>query len=369
MSINKFGLSDNVTKSSVNKKYVDSQFITLVKRLEAKANKSGDNFSGPINMANNKVVSSFEPDTPDTVVNKLYVDTSLIKIGETKLNKSGDVMTGILDMTDHIIRNVADPIEDNDSVNRGYIVDYVTHVGNSLKTDILSDVQRDSALLKNELNQNFVRTAGDTMKGDLDMGGHSIKNANDPEHSKYLQIAYQNNSDNINVRKLLSICRILNDYLAKHSNDFASAFDRQFRLKYTWLENLMLTYIRLYSKKPEVTTSGYVEPRKLEIQPAVEEILFTRIKDILYLYIMIIEELPHNIFIDLKESLVQNKLIMSPQEGTDLMKIRRFIQKFANDVDPNRESENMELLVHKNIMFVDLGIKYVSNSLLNQFVI
>ena len=37
MSVNKFGLSKNVTKSEVNKKYVDSKFITLVKTIGRKS--------------------------------------------------------------------------------------------------------------------------------------------------------------------------------------------------------------------------------------------------------------------------------------------------------------------------------------------
>ena len=101
----------------------------------------------------------------------------------------------------------------------------------------------------------------------------------------------------------------------------------------------------------------------------VESILVTYIIDILYLIITVVEDLPQNIFIDLKEFLVRDKILNTPEEGTDLMKIRRFIQKFVIDLDPRRENENLELLLQKNFMFVDLGFVYVSDTLLKQFVI
>ena len=71
MSINKFGLTENITKSGVNKKYVDSKFIILTKRLEDKVDK---NITYPLNMQGNKISSSFVPNTPDSLVNKLYLD-------------------------------------------------------------------------------------------------------------------------------------------------------------------------------------------------------------------------------------------------------------------------------------------------------
>ena len=121
------------------------------------------------------------------------------------------------------------------------------------------------------------------------------------------------------------------------------------------MQNFILNYNRIYKKS--------------ELQPVVESILFTCIKYLICLVIVIIEELPHDIFIELKEYMIRDKLLITPEDGTDLMKIRRFIQKFVNDLDPSRENENLELLLQKNLMFVDLGIVYVSDTLLSQFVI
>ena len=87
------------------------------------------------------------------------------------------------------------------------------------------------------------------------------------------------------------------------------------------------------------------------------------------LLLTIIEELPRNLFTDLKAYLVPAELIVTPAEGTPLRKIRRYIVKSANALDPNRNNEELELLVQKNLMFVDLGFPYVSASLRAQFVI
>src|SRR5438132_5978615 len=141
----------------------------------------------------------------------------------------------------------------------------------------------------------------------------------------------------------------------EHSKEFNSAIDIQFRLKYTWMQNLILTYNRLY-KKPE-------------LHPDVESILFTSIKYLICLVIAIIEELPYDIFKELKEYMIRHDLLIKPEIGTDFMKILRFIEKFVEDLDPKIENRRLDLLFQKNVMFVELGFVYVSDTLLSQFVI
>ena len=160
----------------------------------------------------------------------------------------------------------------------------------------------------------------------------------------------------------MSICRCVNDLLMNHSKDFSSAFDRAFRLKYTWMQNLILKYHNLY-KKPE---NNYPE-----LQPIVETILFPHIKDLICLLFTIIEELSQNLFTELKKSIVglPDKILITPGDGTNLIKIRRFINKFVNDLDPERTNKELELILQKNLLFVDLGFVYVSDALLSKFVI
>jgi hypothetical protein len=139
------------------------------------------------------------------------------------------------------------------------------------------------------------------------------------------------------------------------SETFTGKYGREFRLKYTWMQNLILRYNQLYNSD--------------EVHPDVEGILVGHITDLKCLLLTIIEELPRNLIIDLKVFLARANLIVTPEDGTPLRKIRRFIGKFAKDQDPDRNNWELEFLVQKNIMFIDLGFHYVSDSLLSQFVI
>ena len=222
-----------------------------------------------------------------------------------------------------------------------------------LKNDTVSQIEGEQSKIRNDM----VRIYGDSMLGTLDLEGFGITGLNFPNsalgaiNKKYLQKVTMNNYDNISTKELMPISRLLNDALMHHSQDFTSAFDREFRTKYTWLLNLLLRYDKLYKKS--------------ELHPVVEAILFSRIKDIICLVIAIIEESPQNIFLELKTAVIRNKLLATSEDHTDLMKIRRFIIKFANDAGQT----SFELLLQKNLMFVDLGFSYVSDSLLAQFVI
>ena len=84
--------------------------------MDAKVDKTGDTFSGPVNMANNKITSNFKPETPDTLVNKSYADTIVNNIDEVKVNRAGDIITGNLDMNNNRITNVKHPPESNADV-------------------------------------------------------------------------------------------------------------------------------------------------------------------------------------------------------------------------------------------------------------
>jgi len=81
MSVNKFGLSENITKSEVSKKYVDSKFITLAKNLQTKLNKAGDIMTGELNMNGQHIIGLKNPIDDDEACNKKYVD---LKAAELK---------------------------------------------------------------------------------------------------------------------------------------------------------------------------------------------------------------------------------------------------------------------------------------------
>ena len=85
MSVNKFGLSENTTKSEVSKKYVDSKFITLTKNLQTKVDKDGDIMTGNLNMNGQQLTGLVTPTDDDEACNKKYVD---LKAAELKSESS-----------------------------------------------------------------------------------------------------------------------------------------------------------------------------------------------------------------------------------------------------------------------------------------
>ena len=322
MSVNKFGLSENVSDSEVTKTYIDSQFITLVRRLEKKANKNGETFSGAIDMVDNKITSTFKPDTPDTLVNKFYVD-------DTMVNKSGDVMTGNLDMNNNRITNVKHPPESNADV---ITKEYCDSFGEHLRVDILKEVEQhvvaNDIALQNNIEEKLSVNGG-SMNGDINMGHNVIFNVGFPSASldvvnkKYLQVANMN--DNVDLKKLMSICRPLNDLLL--SETFTSKYDREFRLKYTWMQNLILRYNKLYNSE--------------EIHPDVEGILSGYVNHLKCLLLTIIEELPRNLFTDLKAYLVRAKLIVG---GKPIIPLNRPGIEITADYHPFANSRNLHLI-------------------------
>ena len=76
------------------------------------------------------------------------------------VKKSGDTMTGALDMQNHKVTNVAAPTETADAANKGYVDTAI------------------SGLTNGTTAMPYVKKAGDTMTGALNMGANSIRNAN-----------------------------------------------------------------------------------------------------------------------------------------------------------------------------------------------
>ena len=136
MSINKFGLSENISKSGDRKQYIDSIFINLTKRLEEKVDK---NITYPLHMKGNKISSSFVPNTPDALINKLYLDKHLNKIDENfekKLDRTKGEMLSDLDMGGYKIVGLSNPVTEDEGCNKRYVDGLVNSVDISLESKI-----------------------------------------------------------------------------------------------------------------------------------------------------------------------------------------------------------------------------------------
>ena len=145
--------------------------------------------------------------------------STMNKFIETKVNKVGDKMSGNLDMSNNRIMNVGEPEAEFDAISKNYCQGYFSYAGNLLKNDIVSWIESNQS----EIINNMVRINRDKMEGALDMTGHSVYNVNFPNNEldainlKFLKILYLNKYENINIKKLMSICRLLNDLIGVHS--------------------------------------------------------------------------------------------------------------------------------------------------------
>src|SRR5437870_10335201 len=139
MSVNIFGSSGNKSNAN-NIKYIDSKFITLMKNLGTKLDKSGGVLSGDLNMGTSKITLSHEAEEEHDVHNKKYIDgvifqtvsnngqsitdlsknvvtkEQLTEILKTKLDKNVEI-----NMNNNFISNLPDPIDKNDATTKGYV--------------------------------------------------------------------------------------------------------------------------------------------------------------------------------------------------------------------------------------------------------
>ena len=159
MSVNIFGSSGKSDKTlGINKKYVDSKFISLTRNLELKVNKDGDVMNGSLDMGNYKISSTHIPTNPEDLINKGYGDNNYIY-------RSG----GSLDMGPNKITSSYVPKEDIDLTNKNYVDNkfvFKTNYGH----------------LRDYVDKTMAKKSGDVMSGDLSMGSNKIINVADPRN-------------------------------------------------------------------------------------------------------------------------------------------------------------------------------------------
>ena len=79
--------------------------------------------------------------------------------------------------------------------------------------------------------------------------------------------------------------------------------------------------------------------------------------------IRIIEDLPKDIFQELKEELSEEKLFLTPERGIR-KRYRRFLIKRTEQFDSGGLKEQLQLLLHRNLLLIDIGFVYLIDSLL-----
>ena len=85
------------------------------------ANKTGETFSGNINMGGNKILNmstSYPPSNNNQAVSWTQALTLVTDAIGTLIKKAGDTFTGNINMGGNKITNVSNPVDDGDVVNK-----------------------------------------------------------------------------------------------------------------------------------------------------------------------------------------------------------------------------------------------------------
>jgi len=302
MSVNKFGFR-SVIKHSVND---NSKFISLAKNLQEKVDRAGDNMTGDLNMGNNKIISLSDPISDDDACNKRYVQSILNEQNIiTELNK----------------RYVQSKLNEQNIITK-------------LNFDTLTNTKLDKSINEN-----------------LDMNGFTIVNVKNPVNSSdasnklYVQI-----NSVIDETNIASICKIGEVILLVLANyNLLGEFNSK------QLITSSANAISMYDKYRYIS-----EVFAANLNDLANCTVFLDLKvNILNL----IQVLPKDIFQKLKEELNKEKLFSTPERGIR-KRYRRFLIKYTNQVDPSDINEELQLLLNKNLLILDIGFVYLIDSLL-----
>lgn len=185
-----------------NNNYTKTQTDTL---LNAKANLSGANFTGVVDMGANKISSSYIPAANADLINLLYLTTNNYtktqtdNLLNTKANLSGANFTGVVDMGANKISSSYVPAANADLINLLYLTNnYYTKTS----TDTLLNAKASTSYVDTQLALK-ASLAGATFSGAVDMGANKIS-------SSYVPAA---NAD------LINLLYLTNNYYTKTSAD------------------------------------------------------------------------------------------------------------------------------------------------------
>ena len=267
---------------------------------------------------------------------KRYVDNSkfitLTKAIQTKVDIAGDKMTGDLDMNNNGLINIRNPIDNQDCVTKHYLDSITRPINRQVQLKVNAD--------------------GDTMHGNLDMDWHTVTNIKFPLNScdatnkLYVQICTE--PDEIDVEKLCKIGEIISLILNKY-------------------ESLLIQYIKKFSSSLAYAISMYSKYKTISGSHAsnIKDISnCTIFVDLKVNIIKIIEVLPKNIFMEVKNELKKENLLSTSEQDTR-KRFRRFLTKCTEQTDSGGPDEQVQLLLHKNLLLIDIGFVYLIDSLLH----
>ena len=257
--------------------------------------------------------------TIDSSINSKFI--TLSKQLQTKVDKTGDTLSGNLCMGDNKITCLADPISDNDATNKMF-------VDSKLKQESIVTKLYIDTLLHQKLDRETYENSCKIFE-------------------IYKQISTQNNG--ISIENLLKLGDVVSDLFNENkSDDILNSYRLEFSNKIYNASTVFSKFKELFQEDSEFIHSC------------------TLFLDLKIIIIVIIEILHEDMFLNLKNNLMAANLVSTPEDKTLRKKYRRFINKNVKSIDPTRSDQNLELLVQKNLLFLDLGFTYLIDSLLKR---
>jgi hypothetical protein len=284
----------------------NSKLLSFAKSLQKKVDKNGDFMTGSLNMVSHKITSSFIPDMDETLTNKKYVDSKFVTLSENIQLKADN------EYVDSLI------MQTNDNVGQHVNTVIEKAIGN---LDVDKKIKSESAVTK------------------LYIDGLINKIENRINRVGTLITIISPKVD-ISIDKLFDIAVVINNLLVNKELNF-DTFSESYRC-----------FERMYDK----TSTIISEVLK-------SSVFYTNLKAAV---ILVIEDLPSDVFIELKGLLIRENLVSTPEDKTLRKKYRRFINELSRVIDPTRSNEDLELLVQKNLLLLDLGFEHLLESLLKR---
>ena len=300
--------------------------VKLLKLIDSKLSTSGGVLTGSLDLGGNRISGVGDAANESDAVNLLQLyrelQSAINPLIDVMFSKKGDQMLGDLNMNNHRILYISPPTQDNDIVTKRFVEDFVNQ---RIQQDDDDDGERA------ELSAN--------LDEDLSRDIHVQFN------KKYLQI--YNMTCEISVQNLVRICKIVSELYMPRTTTKLITLTNKFESFCTALNSVYMT---------------------TQINSEVEKVLSCIISYLKYLLISTIESLPRPTFNEF-ENIVNRTpdLLLEIQEGTPLIKICRFISKFGRRV--NRNDPNVELVIQKSFLFIDLGFHYISDQLLHMLIV
>ena len=266
---------------------------------------------------------------------------------DSKVDKYGSEMYGVLNMNNKTIQNVGMPINNSDCATKLYSDNSFLR----LYDEIAEGVSYNVALVRQDM-QAFLNLKGGVMAGNIDMKLNFVKNIAfplgdlDAVNKIYLKIASQR--DEISVENLFKLAEHVLQKIPENLVTYRSLLDQV----YTRAKSIMNIFFKLEGVEliPEFMNYAYITELKVII-------------------IFIIEEVINEEFLIFTTALINDDLIITYDRTGFITECCRIVEKFVGFCNPDRKNLELDLLRQKNLLLINLGFMYFSDTLLEKCVI